>query len=450
VHEGHYRIDGESWQPVDHPVHGMHYEGPWWTIDMVATLAPEKGERNGSPKLAYYSSKTALLPTLVAGVYYVVWKVGDGLDNLISGEKDRWRIAYPVENRNRDNQAKRGDYAGRTILILINVVPFVIFLYLYRRMLAQSSYRPVTRVICLATAALGTFITAYTRTLNNHTVAAICGFIAVYAVLRIWYGGERRWWYFTVAGFFAAFTATCELPATSLLAAIMLVLLIKDPKRAAIHALPAAVVPIVAFAMTNYLSVGQHLNGWAAFAPPQVFHHVDESADRAQYRLYHFPGSYWNKLDPTGIDGQEEHKAVYTAHTLIGHHGIFSLTPILLLSLVGIGRHLMGKTRSLVGFNAIVLLITLVVLVFYVVKTNNYSGGAQGFRWSIWMIPLWLVALPQGVELFLQRRWTQTLTMVLFALSVFTAAHATVGVGGPWSKSWLHWALQAVGIVNYS
>ena len=43
--------------------------------------------------------------------------------------------------------------------------------------------------------------------------------------------------------------------------------------------------------------------------------------------------SYWMK--PVGIDRGEPSAWRYAFHMLIGHHGIFSLTPIFLASLVG-------------------------------------------------------------------------------------------------------------------
>src|SRR5690606_4348403 len=54
--------------------------------------------------------------------------------------------------------------------------------------------------------------------------------------------------------------------------------------------------------------------------------------------LYDYPGSYW--LEPGGMDALDERKHIYLMHLLIGHHGFFLLTPILLVSLIGLGRHL--------------------------------------------------------------------------------------------------------------
>ena len=52
-------------------------------------------------------------------------------------------------------------------------------------------------------------------TLNNHLPGAVCAVAALYAAVRIWFDGERRWRYFAVAGSFAGLLATEELPGAS-------------------------------------------------------------------------------------------------------------------------------------------------------------------------------------------------------------------------------------------
>ncbi len=439
VHNNTYRTDRDPWTPLDHPNpdFARHYEGPWWTIDMVAWPMPDESPRpNGTPPYAYYSAKHPLLPTMVAGLYYVVWRVGDALDGP---KQDLWRIAYPVEERTIHNQAEQGNLAGRTLLILINIVPLFVFLHLYRRLLERSTYATTTKLLCLATGAFGTFLTAYSRTFNNHILAGFCAFVAVYCALRIYYGGGRSWFLFSAAGFFAALAMAFELPALALLAGILAFLFYKAPIETAMFSLPAAVIPIGAYFLTNYMALG-------FLRPAQVWQNTSHQEMRV---LYHFQGSYWNNLDPEGIDGQNEPKGIYFTHMLVGHHGIFSLTPIFLLAFFGIGRHLTAKPQSLPLFHGLVLLITVVVVVFYVFKTNNYGGGCQGLRWTFWMIPLWLVALPHGVDVCMRNRAGITLALVLFALSAFTVSHALVGRYGPWGNSWLHWALREWDIISY-
>jgi hypothetical protein len=77
----------------------------------------------------------------------------------------------------------------------------------------------------------------------------------------------------------------------------------------------------------------------------------------AKKAAYDFPGSYWkidpatgrlvgSKMDPatgqvtlnvtTGIDNQFEPWYVYLFHMLVGHHGVFSLSPIFVFTVIGL------------------------------------------------------------------------------------------------------------------
>ena len=51
---------------------------------------------------------------------------------------------------------------------------------------------------------------------------------------------------------------------------------------------------------------------------------------------YRFEGSYWN--NPIGIDRADEPKLLYAFNLLVGHTGILSLTPVLLLGWIGLFR----------------------------------------------------------------------------------------------------------------
>ena len=134
----------------------------------------------------------------------------------------------------------------------------------------------------------------------------------------------------------------------------------------------------------------------AALRPPQrdrsrrqlVRVHVHRQWRRAQ--------SYW--LDRQGIDRGEPTKLLYAVHVLVGHHGIFSLTPVWLLSMWG-RRHVAASraTQSRRDLAAMVAALTLVCLVFYIglrpQEDRNYGGMTSGFRWMFWFAPLWLVVM---------------------------------------------------------
>ena len=54
--------------------------------------------------------------------------------------------------------------------------------------------------------------------------------------------------------------------------------------------------------------------------------------------------SYWK--NPAGVDRGEPSREVYAFNVLVGHHGIFSLTPVWLLSVAGHGRLDVPARRS--------------------------------------------------------------------------------------------------------
>ncbi|MEK6248485.1 MAG: hypothetical protein N2C12_09930, partial [Planctomycetales bacterium] len=122
-------------------------DGRWRTIDMV------KHERWGTPNL--YSSKPTLLPTTLAGVYWIV-KMSTG-----------WTLAdQPFQ-------------VVRTMLLLINIPAMVLLLVLLARLLERFGKTDWGRLLVMATATFGTFLTTFAVTLNNHLIAAALAMVAV-------------------------------------------------------------------------------------------------------------------------------------------------------------------------------------------------------------------------------------------------------------------------------
>src|SRR5205085_10862102 len=123
-----------------------------------------------------------------------------------------------------------------------------------------------------------------------------------------------------------------------------------------------------------------------------------------------YEGSHWRKPAPheikRGIDwaGEQESRADYAFHVLVGHHGLFSLTPIWVLAFLGMLRFSFGdvffwifphraintdsairqveRVRSLLA--ALTLALSVVVVAFYLRTTDNYGGWTSGLRWLTW------------------------------------------------------------------
>lgn len=129
---------------------GLVTQDGWGTVDKV--LRPDT--------LEFYSSKPPLLSTLVAGVYWLLLQCGLSL------------LTQPFA-------------VVRIILVLVNLVPFVIYLYLLSRLLDRYGTTDWGRLYVLTAAAFATLLTPFAVTLNNHSVATCCVLFALYRAGRV-------------------------------------------------------------------------------------------------------------------------------------------------------------------------------------------------------------------------------------------------------------------------
>lgn len=400
---------------------GLLFEDGWQTIDVV--LDPDSQQ--------FYSSKPPFLPTLVAGEYWL-------LKNLLG-----WTLTeHPFA-------------VVRTVLITFNVIPLLFYLIVLARILERYGSGDWARIFVMAAACFGTMVTPFSITLNNHTLASCTAVFAIAPALRIWQG-TRCPRTFLVAGFFASFTACNELPAASLAVMLLVLLLLWAPRQACLLAIPAALLPVAGFFATNHAALGRFTPAYSEFGGP----------------WYEYEGSHWKPAagkPRRGIDwaGLHEDKATYSFHLLGGHHGLFSLYPIFLLSLAGIamglagaqglrdrgfwsalflGRPPPGRGTVLALVSAMAMLLSVVIIGFYILKSSNYGGWSSGPRWLMWLTPLWLLAMLPAADRLACCRWGRGIGYVLLAVSIFSASYYT---WNPWRHPWIYNLLEALGWISY-
>ncbi|HUY35523.1 MAG TPA: hypothetical protein VMV69_22460 [Pirellulales bacterium] len=395
VEHGTYAIDDIVSQPN------------WDTIDMVkhddlGREAPAADEGH------LYSSKPPLLATLMAGEYWLIYQgTGATLDT------------HPFS-------------IGRGMIVTFNLVPLVIYFLVVARLVERFGATDWGKLFVMAAATFGTFLSTFAVAINNHLPAAVCAAITLDAALRIVYDGERRLRWFAVAGFFAAFSVANELPALAFFAAVAVGLLWKAPRQTLIAFVPAALVVAAAAVGTNWLS--HH-----SLRPPYAHRHeADNWYDYQFERDGKIRDSYWSKpKNRSEIDQGEPDQAVYALHVLIGHHGIFSLTPIWLLSVGGMVWLCLRREPDWRALGLLLTSVSLVTIAFYLsVSQNdrNYGGMSSGFRWVFWFSPLWLVGMLPLCDAAAGRRWTRGAALVLLALSVVSVSYPT---WNPWTHPWL-------------
>ena len=370
---------------------------PWHTIDMVQ----HRGE-DGRQHL--YSSKPPLLPTLLAGPYWC------------------------LQTLTRATLAQHPFLVIRSLLIVFFVAPLILYFLLLAVIIEHYGTTHWGRVLVMACATWGTFLTTFSVTLNNHLPAAISVLIALVVILPVWRSNACPTWRFTVAGLFAAFAAANELPALSFLALFGAGLFLRARWQTCCAFLPAASLVAAGFFGTNYLAHGTWRppyahrgdgpvlttlteafgnDPWGADLLPTARHRLAavgrKISDGAQLlstrqprrrelydpqseqrfalvataggdiqirewdHWYDYPDSYWQSSKRSLIDRGEPSHVIYALHVLIGHHGLISLTPIWLLACYGAWLWSgREQTTARRWFAALTITLTLVCLAFYV------------------------------------------------------------------------------------
>lgn len=370
----------------------------WSTIDMVRHQDH------------FYSSKPPLLPRLVAEVYRAV--------RGVTG----WTLTQ--------NTAE----VTRVILLLINILPMCLALGMFHSLIRRQCADARGVLFILVSACFATLALPFLTVFNNHSVAINCFLIALPLAIDCAGAARQPFWKFAVCGLLSAFGICNELPAGFLGLGFFVILLRRYPQATLLAFVPAALIPIAAFFWTNYEATGS----WKPF-------YSGYGTEIYEYTYQGVP-SYWS--DPKGIDRPRDSLGTYLLHCLVGHHGIYSLTPIYLLTLASWfqpGRWWRGALRD---FHLLGILLTLSTLTFYLTRTANYNYGGVtvALRWMLWLTPFWLLSMIPVFEQLGRRRIFQAVTVPLLAVSTFSAWYPT---NAPWAKNWIYSLMTEAKWINY-
>jgi len=411
VENGEYKIGErivDPTTPKGYRDQGVLFSPGFGSVDVV--LHPERQQ--------FYSTKPPLLTVIAAGEYWVIHHV---FKKDISTQK--WETVVPI-------------------LLLTNVLPLMIALWLLSRLLESYGQTDWGRLFVFAVACFATFLPTFANTLNNHVPASCCIMYATYALL----GTSRRSESpnssqavspatdvacspirLLLAGLFSGLAASMDLPALAF-ASIAASLIIIRSWKGLIWFTPALLLPLAAQTYVNYLMIDTWKPIYSTFGT----------------EWYEYKGSHWAKRhlpnpDPEGtklgIDFANEPKHVYAFHLLFGHHGLFSLTPVWLIALVGMVM-VFSRERLAGLFHRGTFVMLLVVVVFYIFKSNNYGGWTSGPRWFFWLTPMLLLAMLPAADALSRSRIGRGFAYLCLGVSAFSATY-------PWANPWRHpWAYQ--------
>lgn len=306
------------------------------------------------------------------------------------------------------------DSAERATLLFLHLVgaglPHVVlmvYLYLLLARWGLSAAAQAGAFLAFAFSYLGL---GYATTLNNHTVAALALTAALYHGYRAQKAPRAGPTHWLAAGMWAGLAPTLELWAVLFCVGLMALLFRRDWRRTLTLFIPAALPWLVLQVGLTYAILG-------SFRPAYL-----------RPELYQYPGAYW--MNATGIDAVREPKPVYLFHMLLGHHGLFAMTPVFLLSIWGAWRRA-RRSREMTWDVLFILVPFVGCVTLLTVKTRNYGGMCMGMRWLLFAMPLLFLFVGDWLHHLKHRAWS-----CLAALLVFIGAfHVTAALRGPY-RAW--------------
>lgn len=359
----------------------------------------------------FYSSKPPLLTTMAAGLYWGL-KHGFGFDLLTDTEN-----------------------TTRVILLLLNGLPTVMAFLLFATMLKEAGIAALPRMVTTGVFCFGTLVTGYATTLNNHSPAAVTAVFTMVSTMRLLREPSPRPRDLFGAGLWGALTACFELPAALLGASVFMLAARRDLRKTLIWLIPGALIPIAGHVATNWMATGDWKPFYAAYGTSAYLYEVDGIP------------SYW--MQPRGLDQNLDSTPVYLLHCLIGHHGVFSLTPVFLLTAFCWCRRQWIKSSPLRTMIILGAFLFWAVLGFYLTRTQNYNygGNSYGLRWMLWLTPFLLTGMVPALERIGRNRLATVVMLLLIGISTASSAAAA---RNPWSASWLFRQMERAGWIDYS
>jgi hypothetical protein len=338
-----------------------------------------------------YSSKPPLLAFAAASVYFVLHAFGLTL-------KDDENLVVATTN------------------VFFALIPHFVLLVFFLRFLVLLRLRPHAVVFGMFAIGPSFLGTGYATDLNNHSPAATLVVIALFYAWRAWTeqhdSGTARTGDFVKSGLAAGVLPAIDLPSGAVSAGVLVLLFVVDKRRALFAFLPATLPGVVAHFALTYGSTG-------SIIPVYM-----------RKELYEYPTTP-PKRDP---------KIAYVFHMLFGHHGIFSMTPVLAIGALAVARELRRRAEhhALALFTAVV---ALVLFVFYIVETHNYGGTCVGFRWAIASMPILVLFFARFVDDDMPRWFDGSLrgrlrAVVVVAMLAFGFIHVQNAMDNPWQDSW--------------
>ncbi len=340
----------------------------------------------------FISSKPPTLPTYGAGVYWLFQRI----------------TGFKISK----NEGPVVWFVSLCTGWLAHVV-FLIYLYRLSKLLMRRQLAIIGTVAAGGFAYLGV---GYATAINNHSIAAALGVVGFYYAVRVRRGADAKVLHWVLSGLSFGVMTAVDLTSGAFMLAGFIYLASYDWRRTLLYFAPTLLPGVVLHQALNYSITGSmvptYLNG--------------DLKDFAENYFRHRRG---------GIDALKEPKYIYAFNVLLGHHGLFSMTPIYLFS----GWELVAALKRRRALPEVLFVVGVVTtfLGFYIFRSTNYGGWCVGMRHLVPIMPMLVLAFGLWLERVQLNRWLWGAVLAAFAVSSFNVQD---GLTSPFQFSvWHNW-----------
>ena len=332
----------------------------------------------------YYSHQPPLLALIEAPVYW-----GLHLSGLRFNNRGRLVLTYLFS-------------------LLTNGLALALTIVVFRQILGLGGVAAPLRDLYAVVLPFGTWLLPYGLVANNHGISGLLLAIAIYFLLKIeWHGA-------TINRVFGAGLALGLLSGIELLPLVSflplaIVYFLRRPDlnlRMWLAFVAGVGMPLVAHAAANVSITGDII--------PAGFHH----------ELFNYPGSAFDDSTLTGTIKYDSIGATasYAWASLVAGKGYFVFAPILALGVIAgvVEWRWWARAR---GVYLVLIGGTILSLAASILTTNNFGGGAVGFRHATYLAPALLaLLLPWLASPARPRRAVVTVVAMLSMVSMIAFA----------------------------
>jgi hypothetical protein len=371
-----------------------------WVIDDTAL-----GRLTGDRVLLdghFYSDKPPVFTFVASGVYTVLHR-GFGLSFDPQECDPRAVTCYCFAFQ----CPQPFDWAFYWLTLVMVGVPSALMLALFYRSTGFFGLANLSALILTCVLGLGTLILPYGLVFTNHVPTAACLFAGLYALARARSENADRWLF--AAGFLTSLAVALEFQVGPFLAIFFVVALWRY-RRAAWPFVLGALLPLALTAALDWWMLGDLL-------PPQL-----------HTAGYNYPGSalYGTAGGTHGAANLPE----YAFRILLGDHGVFAFTPVMLWAVYALAAMLSRREHRLRGEALAAGAASLLTALYIIFFTDNFGGQAYGPRWFIAITPV--VFFFAAEPALYRTTWRWLIFAMLSALSLFAAWQ---GVSNPWGPA---------------